>query len=101
MAAEPRPSLPSITLEYGNLRCSITKEEASLLRDWVSLETTAAGVRLTGLVDAVSNAIVQSPIVLDKELRRALCNALDDEEFDDHPGLASLHDLCIGIHSIP
>ena len=90
MSEEPR-----ILFQFGALSRSISRQEALILRDWVRLERTVSGVALVGLLGAALLAEAPEPIVLDDGLQHALCEALVDEEFDDHGGLAALHDLCV------
>jgi hypothetical protein len=90
MSEEPR-----ILFQFGALSRSISRQVALILRDWVRLERTVSGVALVGLLGAALLAAAPEPIVLDDGLRHALCEALVDEEFDAHEGLATLHDLCV------
>ena len=84
-----------IAFRYGALSRSISRPEALILRDWVRLERTVSGVTFVGLLGAALLAGRPEPIVLDDGLLHALCDALVDEEFEDHDGLAALHDLCL------
>jgi hypothetical protein len=94
-------SPPRIVFRLGELARSVSHEEALLLRDWVRVERTVPGVRLAGVLGAALVSAAPEPITLDGELRRALCDALVDEEFDTHEGLARLHDLCDAVLPAP
>jgi hypothetical protein len=84
-----------IVFRIGTASRSITRQEAQVLRDWARLERTVAGVQLVGLIGAALLADTPEPLTLDRGLLHALCDALVDGEFDDHNGLAALHDLCV------
>jgi hypothetical protein len=85
---------PRIVFRLDDVSRSISREEAILLRDWVRIERTLSGVRLVGLLGAALLSRSPEPIVLDADLQHALCDALVDEEFEDHEGLAGLHAFC-------
>jgi hypothetical protein len=95
---------PRIVVRLGEVSRSVSHDEVVLLRDWVRLERTLAGVRLVGLLRTALTAESPEPIVLDEGLRHALCDALVDEEFEDHQGLAGLHAFCtagVEVHAVP